>query len=247
MVTVTVNRPKALNALNPATLWELQRCCEELRQDKTARCVLVTGAGDRAFVAGADIAAMQQMSVIDGRSFALFGQGVMRQLELLPIPVVAAVNGFALGGGLELALACDIILASTTAKFGQPEINLGIIPGFGGTQRLARRIGVEAARLLIYTGDVIGAEEALRLGLIARVVQPAELLSQAKQLAAALAAKAPVALQQAKAAINTGSDIDLDDGCRYEAEAFAVAFGTNDRAEGMRAFIEKRPPAFKGN
>ena len=247
VVTVTVNRPKALNALNPATLWELQRCCEELRQDKTARCVLVTGAGDRAFIAGADIAAMQQMSVIDGRSFALFGQGVMRQLELLPIPVIAAVNGFALGGGLELALACDIILASTTAKFGQPEINLGIIPGFGGTQRLARRIGVEAARLLIYTGEVIGAEEAWRLGLVVRVVPPAELLSQAKQLAAALAAKAPVAMQQAKAAINTGSDIDLDDGCRYEAEAFAVAFGTNDRAEGMCAFIEKRPPVFKGN
>ena len=247
VVTVTVNRPKALNALNPATLWELQRCCEELRQDKAARCVLLTGAGDRAFVAGADIAAMEQMSAIDGRRFALFGQGVMRQLELLPIPVVAAVNGFALGGGLELALSCDLILASATAKFGQPEINLGIIPGFGGTQRLARRIGVEAARLLIYTGDLIGAEEALRLGLVARVVPPAELLSQAKQLAATLAAKAPVALQQAKAAINTGSDIDLDDGCRYEAEAFAVAFGTNDRAEGMRAFIEKRPPAFKGN
>ncbi len=247
VITVTVNRTKALNALNPATLWELQRVCEELRQDKTARCVLLTGAGDRAFVAGADIAAMQTMSGIDGRSFALFGQGVMRQLELLPIPVVAAVNGFALGGGLELALACDIILASETAKFGQPEINLGIIPGFGGTQRLARRIGLQAARLLIYTGDVVGAAEALRLGLVARVIPAADLLAQAKQLAATLAAKAPVAMQQAKAAINTGSDIDLDDGCRYEAEAFAVAFGTNDRAEGMSAFLEKRPPAFKGN
>jgi enoyl-CoA hydratase len=247
VVTVTVNRPQALNALNPATLWELQRCCEELRQDKTARCVVFTGAGERAFVAGADIAAMQQMSAIDGRRFALFGQGVMRQLELLPIPVVAAVNGFALGGGLELALACDIILAASTAKFGQPEINLGIIPGFGGTQRLARRIGVEAARRLIYTGEMIDAEEAWRLGLVSRVVLAAEVLPEAKRLAASLAAKAPVALQQAKAAINTGSDIDLDDGCRYEAEAFAVAFGTSDRAEGMRAFLEKRSPAFKGN
>jgi enoyl-CoA hydratase len=247
VVTVTVNRPKALNALNPATLWELQRCCDELRQDKAARCVVVTGAGTRAFVAGADIAAMEQMSAIDGRSFALFGHGVMRQLELLPIPVIAAVNGFALGGGLELALACDIILAATTAKFGQPEINLGIIPGFGGTQRLPRRIGVEAARLLIYTGELIGAEEALRLGLVARVVPPAELLAAAEQLAVTLAAKAPVALQQAKSAINTGSDIDLDDACRYEAEAFAVAFGTDDRVEGMRAFLEKRPPAFKGS
>jgi len=247
VTTVTVNRPKALNALNPATLWELQRCCDELRQDKTTRCMVITGAGARAFVAGADIAAMEQMSAIDGRSFALFGQGVMRQLELLPIPVVAAVNGFALGGGLELALACDLILTSATAMFGQPEINLGIIPGFGGTQRLARRIGLEAARLLIYTGEMIGAEEALRLGLVARVLPPDELLPEVKKLAATLAGKAPVALQQAKAAINTGSDIDLDDGCRYEAEAFAVAFGTTDRAEGMRAFLEKRPPAFKGS
>jgi enoyl-CoA hydratase len=246
VVTVTVNRPKALNALNPATLWELQRCCDELRQDRTARCVLITGAGERAFVAGADIAAMEQMSAIDGRSFALFGQGVMRQLELLPIPVVAAVNGFALGGGLELALACDLILASSTAKFGQPEINLGIIPGFGGTQRLARRIGIAAARLLIYTGDMMDAEEARRLGLVARVLPPADLLSEAKRLAATLAAKAPVALQQAKTAINTGSEIDLDDGCRFEAETFAVTFGTADRAEGMRAFLEKRPPVFKG-
>jgi enoyl-CoA hydratase len=247
VTNVTVNRPQALNALNPATLWELQRCCEELRQDQTARCVVITGGGGRAFVAGADIAAMEQMSVIDGRRFALFGQGVMRQLELLPIPVVAAVNGFALGGGLELALACDLILASATAMFGQPEINLGIIPAFGGTQRLARRIGLEAARLLIYTGEMIGAEEALRLGLVARVLPPAELLPEVRRLAATLAAKAPVALQQAKTAINTGSDIDLDAGCRYEAEAFAVAFGTGDRGEGMRAFLEKRAPAFKGS
>jgi enoyl-CoA hydratase len=246
VVTITVNRPKALNALNPATLLELQRCTDDLRQDRTARCVVLTGAGDRAFVAGADIGAMEQMSALDGRRFALLGQGVMRQLELLPIPVIAAVNGFALGGGLELALACDVILAAATAKFGQPEISLGIIPGFGGTQRLPRRIGVEAARLLIYTGELIGADEALRLGLVARVVPPTELLPAARHLAATLAAKAPVALQQAKSAINTGSDIDLDDACRYEAEAFAVTFGTGDRAEGMRAFLEKRPPAFKG-
>jgi len=247
VVTLTVNRPHALNALNPRTLAELQLCVDELRQDRSVRCAILTGAGDRAFVAGADIAAMEAMSPIEGRAFALVGQKVMRELELLPIPVIAAVNGFALGGGLELAMACDVILAAATAKFGQPEINLGIIPGFGGTQRLARRAGMQAARLLIYTGEMIGAEEALRLGLVARVVPQAELLGEAKKLAATLAAKAPVALQQAKAAINAGSEIDLDDGCRYEAEAFAVTFATADRAEGMRAFLEKRAAAFKGS
>jgi len=247
VASVTINRPRALNALNPATLSELQHCGNALRQDPALRCVLLTGAGERAFVAGADIAAMQEMSPLAGRRFALLGQSVMRQWELLPVPVIAAVNGFALGGGLELALSCDIILAAETARFGQPEVNLGIIPGFGGTQRLARRIGVEAARLLIYSGEMIDAREALRLGLLARVLPAAELLPAAKQLAATLAAKAPVALQQAKSAINSGYDMALDDACRYEAEAFAVAFGTQDRVEGMRAFLDKRPAAFKGN
>ena len=246
VLTVTINRPKALNALNPATLAELQRCTDEVRHDRSVRCMVITGAGDRAFVAGADIPAMQQMSPVEGRRFAHVGQNVMRQLELLPIPVIAAVNGFALGGGLELALACDLILAADTASFGQPEINLGIIPGFGGTQRLARRIGLEAARLLIYTGDRIDAPEALRLGLVAKVLPAAALLGGARQLAGQLAAKAPVALQQAKAAINTGCDIGLDDACRFEAEAFAVTFATADRAEGMRAFVEKRAAVFKG-
>jgi enoyl-CoA hydratase len=243
---VTVNRPKALNALNPATLSEILHCCDALAADRTVRCLVMTGAGERAFVAGADIAAMRDMSAVDGRRFALLGQGVMRRIEQLSIPVIAAVNGFALGGGLELALACDVLVASDTAKFGQPEVNLGIIPGFGGTQRLARRIGVAAARWLIFTGETVDAQEALRLGIVNRVVPAGELMPSARQLAATLAAKAPVALQQAKAAINTGSEIDLDDGCRYEAEAFAVAFGTDDRREGMRAFLEKRPAVFKG-
>ncbi len=246
VVTITVNRPKALNALNPPTLAELLRCCEDVRADAGVRCLMITGAGERAFVAGADIAAMEGMSALEGRSFALAGQNVMHRIEQLPIPVIAAVNGFALGGGLELALACDLILASDTAKFGQPEINLGIIPGFGGTQRLARRIGIAAARWLIFTGDTVDAREAQRLGLVNRIVPPPELMAEAKKLATTLASKAPVALQQAKAAINVGSEIDLQDGCRYEAEAFAVAFGTQDRCEGMRAFLTKRPPAFKG-
>jgi len=246
VVTLTINRPQALNALNPATIAELQRCCDELRGDRAVRCAIVTGAGDRAFVAGADIAAMEAMSALEARTFARRGQGLMRALEEWPVPVIAAVNGFALGGGLELALACDLILASASAQFGQPEINLGIIPGFGGTQRLARRIGVAAARLLIYSGDLVGADEALRLGLVNRVMPAMELMTAARQLAATLASKAPVALQQAKAAINVSGGVDLDDGCRYEAEAFAVTFGTDDRREGMRAFLEKRRPAFKG-
>jgi enoyl-CoA hydratase len=247
VTTVTVNRPKALNALNPATLTELRHCCESIQPDRGVRCMIITGSGDRAFVAGADIAAMVTMSPLEARALARHGQGLMHQIEQLPIPVIAAVNGFALGGGLELALACDLILAAESAKFGQPEINLGIMPGFGGTQRLARRIGLSAARLLIYSGDMIGADEAQRLGLVNRVVPGAQLLDEAKKLARTLAAKAPVALQQAKAAINAGTEIDLDDGCRYEAEAFAVTFGSADRTEGMRAFLEKRQATFKGN
>lgn len=244
--TITVNRPQALNALNPATLEALLQCCEDVRQNPDVRCVVVTGAGEKAFIAGADIAAMVPMSALEGRAFARCGQRVMQLFEELPVPVIAAVNGFALGGGMELALACDLIIASATAKFGQPEINLGIIPGFGGTQRLARRIGIAAARLMIYSGDAIGAGEALRLGLVNRVVNPGDLMPEVQKLAAALAGKAPVALQQAKAAINVGADVDLQDGCRYEAEAFAVTFGSEDRLEGMRAFLDKRRPAFKG-
>ncbi|MFI5398834.1 MAG: enoyl-CoA hydratase-related protein [Candidatus Binatia bacterium] len=246
VATITVNRPKALNALNPATLDELLHCCEEVRHNREVHCVVVTGSGEKAFVAGADIAAMADMPPIQARAFARRGQRLMQELEELPIPVIAAVNGFALGGGLELALACDLIIASQSAKFGQPEINLGIIPGFGGTQRLSRRIGIAAARLMIYSGDMIGAEEALRLGLASRVVAPADLMPEVQKLAASLAGKAPIALQQAKAAINVGVDVDLQDGCRYEAEAFAVTFASDDRTEGMRAFLEKRRPTFKG-
>lgn len=246
VATVTVNRPQALNALNPATLDELLRCCAAIRQDRAVHCLVVTGAGEKAFVAGADIAAMVGMSSLQGREFSRYGQQVMNALEELPIPVIAAVNGFALGGGLELALACDLIVAAQSAKFGQPEINLGIIPGFGGTQRLARRIGITAARLMIYSGEMISAEEALRLGLVNRVVPAGELKTEVHKLAAALAGKAPIALQQAKAAMNVGSDIDLQDGCRYESEAFAVTFGSEDRTEGMRAFLEKRRPTFRG-
>jgi enoyl-CoA hydratase len=246
VVTLTVDRPQALNALDPTTLRALGRALDEMRDDGATRCVVVTGAGSKAFVAGADIAAMLEMSGVEGRRFARLGQAVFRRLEELPIPAIAAVNGFALGGGLELALACDFILASATARFGQPEVNLGIMPGFGGTQRLPRRIGVARARELIYSGATIDAAEALRIGLVNRVLPPEQLMEETFALASALAEKAPLALQQAKAAINAGLDTDLENGCRYEAEAFGVAFGTEDRREGMRAFLDKRPPRFAG-
>lgn len=243
---LTVNRPKSLNALDPATLAELAACLETVRADDGVRCLILTGAGERAFVAGADISVMVSMSPLEGKKFAALGLGVARGLEELPIPVIAAVNGFALGGGIELALACDLIVAAHTAKFGQPEINLGVIPGFGGTQRLARRIGLPLARELIYTGDVIDAETAQRYGLVNRVVPAAACLDEAKTLARTLAGKPPVAIRQAKAAINAGSDMDLQNGCRFETEAFALSFSTADKAEGMSAFLEKRTPKFTG-
>ena len=243
---LTIDRPKSLNALDPATLAELAACLETVRADDGVRCLILTGAGERAFVAGADISVMVSMSPLEGKKFAALGLGVARGLEELPIPVIAAVNGFALGGGIELALACDLIVAAHTAKFGQPEINLGVIPGFGGTQRLARRIGLPLARELIYTGDVIDAETAQRYGLVNRVVPAAACLDEAKTLARTLAGKPPVAIRQAKAAINAGSDMDLQNGCRFETEAFALSFSTADKAEGMSAFLEKRTPKFTG-
>src|SRR5215510_7916412 len=229
---IKVNRPKSLNALNPATVREIAACLTEVRQDQSIRCLIITGEGDRAFVAGADISAL--------------GLKTLRELEELPIPVIAAVNGFALGGGTELALACDLIIAADKARFGQPEINLGVIPGFGGTQRLARRIGLPRARELIYSGDMIDAETALRYGLANKVVPLADLMTEAKALAHKLAAKPPVAIQQAKAAINAGIDMDLDNACRFENEAFALTFATEDKAEGMKAFLEKREAKFTG-
>ncbi|MGH7860205.1 MAG: enoyl-CoA hydratase-related protein, partial [Candidatus Binatia bacterium] len=232
---LTVDRPKSLNALDADTLREMLRCLRDLRRDGTLRALVVTGAGDKAFVAGADIARMVDMSAVEAKEFARLGQRLTSAIEDLPIPVVAAVNGFALGGGLELALACDWILASEKARFGQPEINLGIIPGFGGTQRLARRIGAPRAREMIFGGEMIDAETALRWGIVNRVVRPDDLLDESRKTAAALAAKAPIALAQAKQAIRHGLDVDLESGLRLEAEAFALTFSTEDRAEGMKA------------
>ncbi len=243
---LTIDRPKALNALDIATLRECLRCLRDLRRQGGVRVLIVTGAGDKAFVAGADIAAMSRMSVVEARDFSRLGQRLTSAIEDLPIPVIAAVNGFALGGGMELAMACDLVLASEKARFGQPEINLGILPGFGGSQRLARRAGPHRAREMIYGGDLIDAETARQWGIVNRIVKPEELLPEARKLAEKIAAKAPVALAQAKLAIRHGMDVDLESGLRLEAESFAVAFSSEDAREGMRAFLEKRPAKFGG-
>ena len=246
VATVVVDRADALNALDVATLTELRDRLVELRDDAGVRAVVLTGAGDRAFIAGADIKAMSAMDVGQAKAWGGLGHEAARLLEEMPKPTIAAINGFALGGGCELALACDIRYASSKAKLGQPEINLGIIPGFGGTQRLARRIGAPRAREMIYGGDMIDAETARQWGLVNRVVKPEELLGEARKLAAAFAAKPPVAIAQAKLAIRHGLDVDLESGLRLEAEAFAVTFSTTDRSEGMTAFLSTRPAKFTG-
>jgi enoyl-CoA hydratase len=244
LVTVTVNRPKVLNALDDATLRELTEAFAAL--PAATRCVILTGAGDKAFVAGADIAAMTGLSADEARAFAGRGHALAAAIEALPAPVIAAVNGFALGGGLELALACDFAIASANAKLGLPEVGLGIIPGFGGTQRLTRRIGIGRARALIYSGKVIGAEEALRIGLVNEVTPPADLMGAARGLAEAIAARAPLAVAAAKRATGEGADLPLAAALRLEGELFAGLFPTEDRKEGMQAFLEKRSPRFQG-
>jgi enoyl-CoA hydratase len=246
VATLTLDRPRALNALDAPTLEALGAALRDLGADASLRVVVLTGAGDKAFSAGADIPAMAAMGPGEGHAYARLGHAVTGALEALPVPVVAAVNGVALGGGLELVLACDLVVASERARLGQPEINLGLIPGFGGTQRLVRRVGVARARELIYLGHVLPAAEAQRLGLVDRVVPHERLAAEAAALAAELAGKAPVALRQAKRATGIAADVALAAGCAHEVEAFAVTFATEDRVEGMRAFLDKRSPAWKG-
>ena len=246
IATVTVNRPRALNALNEKTLGELLASFEGLEADPSIRAVILTGAGEKAFVAGADIAAMKDLDVVAARNFALLGHQVMNVIEHLSKPVIAAVNGFALGGGCELALACDIRLAGDNARFGQPEVNLGVIPGFGGTQRLPRLIGKGRAKELLFTGDMIDAGEALRLGLVNRVVPPGELLGAARDLATKITGKGAFAVALCKEAVNNGLEMDIDKACRFEADHFALCFATADQKEGMGAFLEKRPANFSG-
>ncbi|WP_027371568.1 enoyl-CoA hydratase/isomerase family protein [Desulfovermiculus halophilus] len=246
VAVVTINRPKVLNALSPDTLKELGQAVAEIRSTEEARVMVITGAGDKAFVAGADISEFPKMNALEAKHFAEEGQKVFFALEELPIPVIACVNGFALGGGCEMAMSCDFIYASDQAKFGQPEINLGIIPGFGGTQRLSRLVGRAKAKELCMTGDQISAQEAKDLGLVARVFPHDELKDSVMKTAKKMASKGRVALRAVKQVVDRGVEVDLKTGCAFEAEAFATSFVSQDAKEGATAFLEKRKPEFKG-
>jgi enoyl-CoA hydratase len=244
---LTFNRPKALNALNPATLDEVADVVGRAAREDEIRVLVLTGAGDRAFVAGADITEFPKLNPLSARLFAEKGQEVFFQIELLPKPVIACVNGFALGGGCEIAMSCDFIYASDKARFGQPEVNLGLIPGFGGTQRLSRTVGRAKAKELCMTGDMIDAQQAKELGLVAKVFPADQLLEETMKVARAIASKSPSVLRSIKRVVNCGVDLDLRNGCALEAEAFGVCFGGEDMREGVSAFLEKRKPQFKGS
>ena len=240
VAVVTINNPKSLNALNSATLSELNTCLAEIEKSKDIRVVIVTGSGAKAFVAGADISEMVNATAAEGRAMALLAKEAFYRLEKMPQATIAAVNGYALGGGCELAMACDIRVAAENAVFGQPECGLGILPGFGGTQRLARLIGKGRAKELIFTCDRIDAQEAYRIGLANKVVPAAELMDACFAMADKMLSKGSYAISLAKMCIETGMDTDLDSGLDMEATNFGLAFSTNDKKEGMTAFLEKR-------
>ena len=244
MGLVTISRPKAMNALNEDVLEELLQVFTAIEKDENVKAVILTGEG-KAFVAGADIAQMSGLNALQGRNMMILGHKVMNLIESIEKPVIAAVNGFALGGGCELSMACDIRIASEKAKFGQPEVGLGIIPGFGGTQRLARLVGKGMAKYLIMTAEIIPASEAYRIGLVEKIVAPEELMETAETVARTIMSKAPIAVGTAKSAINNGYDMDMKSASKFEIETFTAAFGSDDKAEGMKAFLEKRPPEFK--
>ena len=247
IATITFNRPKALNALNDALLGELSQALDEISADEDIRALVLTGAGDKSFVAGADITELATFNSLSAKVFAQEGHRIIRKLQQLPIVVIAAVNGFALGGGTEIAIACDFIYASENAKFGQPEINLGVIPGFGGTQRLPRLIGTNMAKELIFTGKMLSAAEALQVGLVNKVVPQEQLMEDVMKTAGQIASKGKVSLREAKQAINRGMDVDLATGCGIEIDAFAISFASPDAKEGTTAFVEKRKAEFKGS
>ena len=245
LAIITINRPKALNALNSETLNDINSVLDDLEKDNNIYAVILTGAGEKSFVAGADIAEMKDLNEEEGRKFGELGNKVFRRLETLDKPVIAAVNGFALGGGCEISMACDIRIASEKAKFGQPEAGLGITPGFGGTQRLARIVGLGKAKEMIYTCDLIKADEALRVGLVNKVVPLENLMEEAKAMAAKIASNAPIAVRMCKDAINRGIQVDIDKAVAIESEDFGKCFATEDQKEGMTAFMEKRAKNFQ--
>ena len=241
---ITINRPKVLNALNADLLKDLEAVAGEIEKDEQVRAVIITGAGDRAFVAGADIAFMSRLNPLEAKTFAQLGQKVFSRIENLSKPVIAAVNGFALGGGNELAMSCDIRVASEKAKFGQPEVTLGLIPGFGGTQRLSRLVNPGLAKEIIFTSGQYDAEAAHKMGLVNHVVPAGELLDFCKSMAKKIAAQGPVAVRLSKEAVNQGLDMDMDKAINLEADLFGLVFTTGDRQEGIAAFLEKRKPSF---
>ncbi|MDI1483861.1 enoyl-CoA hydratase-related protein [Polyangium sp. y55x31] len=250
IATLTINRPSKLNALNAHLVAELARAFEALATagegEDAVRAAILTGAGNKAFVAGADIGEMAEMTPVGAKRFADAGQRLCHRIESLPFPVIAAVNGFALGGGCELALACDFIYASDNAKLGLPEVTLGVMPGFGGTQRLLRRVGAARARELVFTGDMVSAEQALVMGLVNAVHPAAELLPKARETAQKIASRGPLAVAAAKRVMLHGEGIDLASACEHEAQAFAGLFGSEDLREGMKAFLAKTKPTFLG-
>ncbi len=243
---VTVDRPKVLNALNMATMRELKQAFEAVRDDAEVRVVILTGGGEKAFVAGADIGELSQHTPVSAKEYTHVGQAIIDSIEELGKPVIACINGFALGGGCELAMACTMRIASENAKLGQPEVKLGLIPGYGGTQRLPRLVGKGIAMQLVLTGEMISAQEAHRIGLVNEVVPAGELIARAEAIAAKIVANAPLAIQYAMEAVNRGLELPLADGLFLEATLFGVCCATEDKNEGTKAFLEKRPAQFKG-
>jgi len=244
---ITINRPKAMNALNDEVLRDLERLLDQIKVDPAVKVVILTGAGDKAFIAGADIGLMAKMSPLGARAFADRGQRVSRKLESLPQPVIAAVNGFALGGGTEIAISCDFILAAETAKFGQPEVKIGVFPGFGGSQRLVRIVGKLRAKEMCFFGENLTAQRAREIGLVNEVVEPAKLMERAKELARKIINETGlVAIGLCKQSIEYGSTLPLDEGLKLEQALFSMCFDSHDQKEGMAAFLERRKPKFTG-
>ncbi|MBU1168088.1 MAG: enoyl-CoA hydratase/isomerase family protein [Proteobacteria bacterium] len=247
IATLVFNRPKALNALNDALLTELSKALDLIGADPDIRVLILTGSGDKAFIAGADISELATLNTLQGRIFTKKGQDTISKLQSLDIPVIAAVNGFALGGGSEMALACDFIYASETAKFGLPEITLGIIPGFGGTQRLTKLIGKNMAKEMIFTGKIISAAEAKDMGMVNKVCAPEALMDDVLKTARSIATKGRVSLRAAKYTINAAQDVEIKTGCNIELDAFSICLASCDSKEGTQAFLEKRKAEFKGS